>query len=116
MTEVDVKDLDVLHHFGGGVYIKQSLIPAGHTLVQHKHKFEHMTILAIGQAIVDGIVRNGPQVFVIPAEQYHGARTVTDCVWFCVHATDECDAEKVDDVLILPTSDEAEMLDLAKTL
>jgi hypothetical protein len=30
----------------------------------------------------------------------HGVKAITDCVWFCIHATDEKDPSKVDDVLI----------------
>ena len=36
------------HHFSAGVYAKETLIPAGHVLVQHKHKFSHLSILASG--------------------------------------------------------------------
>ena len=30
----------------------------------------------------------------------HKIASIDDAVWFCVHATDETDAEKVDEVLI----------------
>jgi hypothetical protein len=30
----------------------------------------------------------------------HGVKAITDCVWYCIHATDEKDPSKVDEVLI----------------
>jgi quercetin dioxygenase-like cupin family protein len=106
---------DIRHHFGGGVYIKETHIPAGCVLVQHKHRYDHLTVLVSGLAIVDGEEKLGPQIFVIPAEQNHGARTITDCVWLCVHATEERDPDKVDEVLIFP-QDAAEMFEVARKL
>jgi hypothetical protein len=110
MTETEPTDIH--HHFGGGVYIKQSLIPAGHVLVQHKHKYEHMTILASGRAVVDGVELCGPKVFVIPPEKNHGARTITDCLWFCVHATEVRDPSVMEQILVIPQSKD-EILELA---
>ena len=31
---------------------------------------------------------------------FHKTKAITDCVWFCIHATDEKDPSKVDEVLI----------------
>jgi len=36
------------HHFSAGVYAKETRIPAGNVLVQHKHKHDHLSILASG--------------------------------------------------------------------
>ena len=38
----------IKHHFSAGVYAKEARIPAGQVLVQHKHKFSHLSILACG--------------------------------------------------------------------
>ena len=45
------------HHFSAGVYAKETRIPAGYVLVQHKHKFDHLSILASGsiELMVDGV-------------------------------------------------------------
>jgi len=43
---------------------------------------------------------NAPACIEIRAGLTHGVKAITDCVWFCIHATDEKDPSKVDDVLI----------------
>jgi len=42
-------DPEIRHHFGGSVYAKETFIPADKWLVQHTHKFDHLSILAQGQ-------------------------------------------------------------------
>ena len=92
------------HHFGAGVYAKETRIPAGYVLVQHKHKHDHLSILASGSAevTVDGetTVHTGPACLTIVADKHHGVKALTDVVWYCVHATDCTDIEKIDEVLI----------------
>ena len=92
------------HHFGGGVYAKETLIPAGVTLVQHVHKFDHLSILGSGMALVsvDGVdaEHRGPACLLITAGKAHSVQAVTPVVWFCVHATTETDPDKVDGELI----------------
>lgn len=95
----------VNHNFGGGVYAKEVKISAGHTLVQHIHKFDHLSILAAGTArvIVDGAETeyHAPSCVLIAGGKRHGLQAVTDIVWYCIHATDETDAAKADAALIV---------------
>ena len=106
-------DVDIRHHFGGGVYIKETRIPPGFVLVQHKHKFDHLSILASGAAVVNGTVHTGPTVLVIKAGEAHGVRALSDCLWYCVHATTVTDPADVDEVLIVPSS-EAEIREVVE--
>lgn len=108
MNEIDLKELNVSHHFGGGVYAKETRIPAGYVMVQHKHRYEHLSLLASGIAEIGAVLREGPFVMVVPAECYHRVRAVTDCVWYCIHATEERDPTKVDQVLVSPATSTAE--------
>jgi quercetin dioxygenase-like cupin family protein len=91
------------HHFSSGVYAKQVDIPAGRILQQHAHTFDHLSILASGKVIVraDGWVESycGPAAITIRAGVVHEVESLTDAVWFCIHATDETDIGKVDAVL-----------------
>jgi hypothetical protein len=41
-----------------------------------------------------------PACIEIKAGLTHGVKAITDCVWFCIHATDEKDPSKVDEILI----------------
>ena len=99
-------DPEVKHHFGGGVYAKETIIPADKWLVQHTHKHDHLSVLAQGsvELIIDGekSVVYAPACLTIQAGKHHGIRSLTDVVWYCVHATDCVDENKVDEVIIGP--------------
>lgn len=101
MFEVDLK---IKHFFSGREYAKEMHLPAGYYAETHSHNFDHLSILARGEVLVtiDGVARPyaGPTCITIPAGAVHRIDALTDSVWFCVHATDETDPEKVDQVLI----------------
>lgn len=106
---------DSLHHFAGGVYAKQMLIPAGTAVAQHKHHFDHLSILASGsvEVEVDGIrtAHVAPACLTIKAGAHHGIKALTDSVWFCLHAADVDD----DSALVMP-SDPQDMRKLAESM
>jgi quercetin dioxygenase-like cupin family protein len=95
----------IQHHFSAGVYAKETYIPAGHVLVQHKHKFDHLSILAAGsvELVVDGVksVIHAPVCLTIEANKHHGVKSLTDVVWYCIHATECTDVDDVDEILIV---------------
>ena len=109
----------ISHHFGGGVYAKETWIPAGSILVQHKHKYDHLSILAKGsvEVIVDDVksVVHAPACLTIEANKHHGVKSLTDVVWYCIHATNCTDTDEIDEVLIV-AGDDAEMQTLAESL
>ena len=109
----------IVHHFSSGVYAKETLIPAGMALVQHKHAFDHLSILASGtvDVTVEGKTTRftGADCLTIEAGKHHGVKAITDTVWYCIHATDCTDESKVDEVLIVP-SDQQEMQSMADSL
>lgn len=95
----------VTHHFSDGLYAKEMTFPAGAAVVKHVHDFSHLSILAKGKVAV--LLENGdkrtftaPACIEIKAGVYHGVTALTDCTWFCIHATEEKDPNKVDNVLI----------------
>ena len=93
-------DIDVAHHFGAGVYAKEIRVPKGKFIVQHKHKFDHLSVVASGAArvVVDGVVTEhvAPAVLTIKAHKHHAVEAMQDLVWLCIHATDETDPDTVD--------------------
>ena len=97
-------DLGIVHHFSDGLYAKEMRIPAGYVAGQHAHEYAHLSVLAQGrvQVQVDGEIKEfrAPACINIEAEQIHLIEALEDCVWFCIHATDETDPDKVDEVLI----------------
>ena len=96
----------ILHHFGGGVYAKELRMPADYVLLHHRHKFDHLSVLASGsiELIVDGTrkVVHAPACLTITANAHHGVKTLTEVVWYCIHATDCTDADEVDAEVTLP--------------
>ena len=107
------------HHFSAGVYAKETRIPAGHVLVQHKHKHDHLSILARGsiELMVDGerTIVNAPACLTIEANKHHGVKSITDVVWYCIHATECTDTDKIDEVLIV-AGDQAQAHKMAQCL
>lgn len=109
----------ISHYFGAGVYAKEARIPAGNILVQHKHEHDHLSVLASGsvELIVDGIksIVHAPACLTIQANKHHGVKSLTEVVWYCIHATECTDIDEIDDVLIV-AGDDAEMHTLAESL
>jgi mannose-6-phosphate isomerase-like protein (cupin superfamily) len=107
------------HHFSAGVYAKETRIPEGYVLVQHAHKHDHLSILASGsvELLVDGIrsIIEAPACLSIAAGKHHGIKSLTDVVWYCIHATNCIDEDKIDEVLI-ESNDVEEVKKLALSL
>lgn len=97
-------DIGTIHHFCSGVYIKQMRLPKDHYAETHEHNYDHFGLLGKGSAMVEldgcGRTYEGPCVIEIKAGRKHKITAITDIDWFCIHATDVTDPEKVDQVLI----------------
>jgi quercetin dioxygenase-like cupin family protein len=98
-------DLNIKHHFIGGVYAKEMIFPKNSGGAQHKHVFDHMSILAQGKVklMVDGKVSiiEAPAVIEIKKNTVHRVVALEECRWYCIHATDITDPDKVDEPLII---------------
>lgn len=107
------------HHFSAGVYAKEIRMPADYLLLHHKHKFDHLSILASGsiELIVDGErkVIHAPACLTIDANAHHGLKSLTEVVWYCIHATDCTDIDKIDEVVTVK-NDMAQVMSIAKNL
>ncbi len=94
----------IQHHFLSGVYIKGMTLKKDHFSETHEHVYDHFGLLGSGRAAVElgGEVKvyDGPSVVPIVKGRAHRITALTDITWFCIHATEECDPEKVDQVLI----------------
>ena len=97
-------DLGTVHHFSDGLYAKEMHIPAGFAAGTHAHSYSHLSMLAKGRVKVTTDEYNreytAPACIEIKAGIHHMIEALEDAVWFCIHATDEKDPEKVDEVLI----------------
>jgi quercetin dioxygenase-like cupin family protein len=97
-------DFQVEHFFSDGVYSRKMTIPKGVKVPTHKHKFNHMSIVASGkvQVILDGetVEYTAPAQIEIKKDQVHTVYALEETVWFCIHATDVTDSDYIDHELI----------------
>jgi mannose-6-phosphate isomerase-like protein (cupin superfamily) len=111
--------VDIQHYFSSGMYAKETRIPAGYILVQHAHKYDHLSILASGsvEMVTGGVksVIHAPACVTIQADEHHGVKALTDVVWYCIHATDCTDADEIDEVLVT-AGDDSQVRKLAQCL
>lgn len=96
--------LGQVHHFSDGLYAKQMHIPANHVVTSHSHSYSHLSVLAEGDVLVEveGTFTeySAPACIEIKAGLRHKVFARTDATWFCIHATEETDAGKIDEVLV----------------
>ncbi len=105
MKEIDVSSLPIKHHFGGGIYIKETHLKAGEMGEKHKQNVEHLSYLVSGKVklVIDGDVTRtmvGPEALTVQADKIHQVHALTDVVWLCCHATDCTDPAQIDNVII----------------
>jgi quercetin dioxygenase-like cupin family protein len=102
MSEIDAI-LGIAHYFSGREYAKKALLQKGMCAQQHVHDYDHLSIFS-GHVLVevDGVAQEykGIDCLTIAAGKAHKVTALEDSVWFCIHATDETDPEKVDDVIL----------------
>lgn len=97
--------VEVSHHFGGGAYAKETVIPPGIVLHKHVHPHEHLSILAVGRVEVDiggeKQVIEAPACLTIAGGVHHSVTALLPSVWYCIHATTDTNPETVDSTVLL---------------
>lgn len=104
-------NIDTLHYFSDGLYAKQMSIPKGAIACQHKHEYDHLSILAQGKVRVlfdnDAFEEfTAPSCINIKQGVNHTIMALEDSTWFCIHHTFETDMNKIDTVLIKQQKEE----------
>lgn len=103
---MNLNDIGIEHHFLPHLYCKLSKIPKGMHLVQHVHAYDHASHLVEGRALLSADEGKNwesieaPRTLLIKAGVAHQVLSLEDCLWYCVHVTDETDIEKIDETLI----------------
>ena len=89
------KDISV-DYIGAGVGVKQVTLTAGQQVIQHKHKYPHLSILIYGEVTLatDEFTKvlKGPTSVVIEAGIYHYVHALTDSLWLCVHGSEDMES------------------------
>ena len=98
---------DLLHElfeYKDGTLIRKIRIPKGYTAMSHQHHYSHLSLLAKGSVLVttdnDSNKYVAPACIEIKAGVNHAILALEDCVWYCIHATNETNADKIDKILI----------------
>jgi hypothetical protein len=90
----------VKHIQSDGVYIKSTYVPQNIKFYSKRTPDNHVAILAAGELIMeDGETRTrfvAPANYVIPANSRIAFYTLTECVFYCVHATNENNIVELD--------------------
>lgn len=100
--------MEVEHVFCGGVYVKKCHFERGESGPQHRHSFDHLSVVASGFFRVScegGTTADlGPgDTLEIRAETAHTVHALTPGTWLCVHRTDCTDPAEIDETLITKT-------------
>jgi quercetin dioxygenase-like cupin family protein len=96
--------MDTTHFFGGGMYCRRIVIPAGRIIVSKVHSTEHMFIGCVGELMVAGqgenyTLRPG-DVVVSPVGTKRVVFSVTDVVVMTVHKTDKMSVDDLEEELM----------------
>jgi hypothetical protein len=111
-------ELEPIHYFADGMYLRSLYIPEGVVCVGEVHKHSHFTILAEGKSKIvsqDGDLEvEAPFVFISTPHAKRSVYAITDCTWITVHLNhDNCqNIEKVENRHVI--RDEQELLEVRK--
>jgi quercetin dioxygenase-like cupin family protein len=99
-----MQPLGIHHYFADGVYAKEMRIPPGNYVTKHVHDYDHLSILSIGEVLVDTGENKrryvAPTCITIKKGVKHTITALEFSIWYCIHATDETDPRNVDRALI----------------
>ena len=84
--------------FFGNIWVRQRVLNIGESHPGHKHHFDHVTLLAQGQVLVEVEGRtkqfNAPTFIVIRKDNEHKFTAISDRVlYYCIYALRDLDGE-----------------------
>lgn len=106
IAELPRVEMELIHHFAPGVYVRELRIPAGTAFTGKIHKTKHVLILAAGECTLHDQENGGtkriksPFCFVSEVGAHRAGFTHEDCVFITVHPTQETDLAKIEDEVI----------------
>ncbi len=103
-------DIETRHHFAGGVYEREILVPEGALITGKIHLHEHLAKLVSGTMTIyseeSGGTFTGPRTFVSKPGAKRIGYAHTDCVFSTFHATELTDPEELEKILVVETKDQ----------
>ena len=112
---IEESGIEHVHHFAPGVYAKEMIVPADVYVTGAVHKTEHISIFLEGKMIVaagDGSSKEieAPIVELAMPGIKRAGYTVERVRWITVHATDETDIDKLEEILLTNDPVEAQAI------
>lgn len=100
-------EMEVVHRFTPGLYIREIHIPAGTMLTSAEHKTEHPFVLSKGRIIVTSdnegrLIYEAPFTGVTMPGTRRALYAETDVIWTTFHVTSETDVEKIGEQILAP--------------
>ena len=99
-------EIEPVHRFAPGLYVRELTVPAGHVIVGKVHKHETLNILLKGSALLacDGKTEKvvAPLTFISGPGRQKAAIALEEVTWMNVHATTETDLVKIEQEFIEP--------------
>lgn len=106
------------HTFSEGAYARELLLPKGSLVVGKVHKHGHLNIVSKGLVIVwttegrrEIDARFAPITFVSSPGTKRVVYSLEDTYWTTIHLTQETDLAKIEQEIIIPETDFAELLE-----
>lgn len=95
---------EVSHSFSKGLYMRELYMPKDSLIVGKVHRDKTMNILVSGSMMLNDGTNvyevSAPYMFESEAMTRRMLYTYTDCVWICVHPTNETDLVKLEEEFI----------------
>lgn len=105
--------IEPVHYFAHGLYAREITIPKGTVLAGKIHLSEHLNIISKGDISV--MTEDGVKRIVAPATiiSKPGIKRVAyaheETVWTTIHACEETDVKKAEELLVVDTFEEFEL-------
>jgi hypothetical protein len=107
IAKLPLLDLEVVHRFTEGMYIRELHIPAGVMVTTMTHKTQHPFVVSKGIIKVSSdtegsVTIEAPYTGITEPNTRRAAHAVTDTIWTTFHVTDETDPNKIAEEILEP--------------
>ena len=108
-------DIQYIHRFAPGVYLREMFVPAGVTMTGAIHKTAHISIFLEGSMIVtnqdgEAVEIHAPIVELAQPGTKRAGHTLTPVRWLTVHPTELTDIDEIEDMIVTNDFSEVEHL------
>lgn len=115
IQQMEQVEIDPVHLFAPGIYVRVLTMPAGATIVSKIHKTEHFCLAVTGRAVViNGDEREevvAPKLFRTMPGTQRALHILEESTWITFHPTEETDLDKIEQDIIAKDFDDPVLLE-----